>query len=109
MSNFSASENNNPTIEELRMEYRALRRHSGLTPETFNERVGAHMFVCEIPKTPEGWVEGAKKYVAALEAEWAEQAAAARGEREYGDDDYEGYMGTGMSEADYYRAAGSAE
>ena len=117
MSNSNPSGNTNPTstpragaeatIEELRAEYRALAGRVEMEDDLahFNERVACcnggwnnGRWESKTPTTPQEWVEAARDYVD-------------RSFAELDPDDYddEGYMGTGMSEAAYYRAAGSAE
>jgi len=85
-----------PTLQELREQYRAVLNEGGYSPSELKGRCEGRMRNRSITPTPEAWVCAAKSILSNDEYE-------AQG----GDD--EGYLGTGMSEAAYYTAAGSAE
>ena len=84
-----------PTIKELRVEYRAILTEGAYSPAELRRRCEIYLGSRRLPRTPYMWVKAAR-YVL-VNDQWEEEQ------------DYEGFMGTGMSEADYYRAAGSAE
>ena len=85
-----------PTLQELRAKYRAVLTEGGYTPDELKRRCEGRMRNRSITPTPEAWV-------CAAEAIQTDDEYEAQG----GDD--EGYLGTGMSEAAYFTAAGSAE
>jgi hypothetical protein len=106
------------SVESLRNQYRAERAryqewravHMPNTPfreDKFREQIALHhggrvngISVTKTPETPQEWVAATKSYVDFM-------LTLNEGDEE--EDYYEGYLGTGMSEAAYYTAAGSAE
>ena len=92
-------------VQNLRTEYASLRTTwLDLTPKSsrgeFGELVKAQLGDRE--RTPSNWVYAAQLVV---NRRWAEVDRISEAEME----SYEGFLGTGMNEADYYRQAGSAE
>lgn len=97
------------TVETFRNQYRAVRtRYQELTPEATNKEFNALVRAAlkQEDAEPSLWVYAAELVVLTREAEVDEIAEAEIAEAEA---EYDGYMGTGMSEAAYYTAAGSAE
>lgn len=83
-------------LPALRRQYRDYQVLSGYTRPAFRRRCEEALAARGMAKTPENWV------TVALDV--CEEA-----QGDHDDECYEGYLGTGMSEAAYFTALGSAE
>lgn len=97
------------SLSTLRSRYRSHMERSQLGPSHFRSR-------CRVWLSMRGWVNMSRPDSEVKPDQWVTAADAVaddeeweREQEEYGLELDDGYMGTGMSEAQYYRAAGSAE